>query len=88
MKPLFNNLKSLGMHDESPAPMCGDKIIVTNVGSNDNVGGNGNSVTVVVEDTCPSCASTHLDLSIGAWNILTDGAEFGTINIKWYSYAL
>jgi hypothetical protein len=39
------------MNYEYKAPYCGDTIHVTNVGSNDNVGGAGNTVTVTVADT-------------------------------------
>jgi expansin (peptidoglycan-binding protein) len=72
------------MSDLSPAPLCNRQITVTNEGSDDNVGGKGNSVTVTVKDTCPGCNKTHLDLSVGAWNILTNSAPFGTIDIKWH----
>lgn len=68
---------------QSPGPACGKQITMTNTGSDDGVGGAGNSVTVTVVDTCPSCDANHLDLSVGAWNVLTDGAPFGTVNIVW-----
>lgn len=77
-------VQPLGMDDSPPAPACGWTIYVTNTGSDDGVGGKGNAVTVTVADTCPVCASTHLDLSIGAWNVLTDSAPSGTIEIEWY----
>jgi hypothetical protein len=72
------------MGDLGPAPACGWTIYVINKGSDDGVGGEGNAVTVTVADTCTACDSTHLDLSIGAWDLLTDSALFGTINIEWY----
>lgn len=72
------------MSNLSPAPLCNRQIIATNRGSDDLVGGKGNSVTVTVKDTCPECDETHLDFSVGAWNILTNSAAFGTINIDWH----
>jgi len=72
------------MGDSPPAPACDWTIYVINVGSDDGVGGEGNGVIVTVADTCPACDATHLDLSIGAWNALTDNAPFGTIFIEWY----
>lgn len=69
---------------QAPGPFCGRKIQVTNTGSNDGVGGKGNSIIATVEDTCPSCDENHLDLSAGAWNQLTDNAAYGTIDICWY----
>jgi hypothetical protein len=71
------------MEDESPGPFCGRLIQVTNTGSNDGVGGKGNSVIARVEDTCPSCDENHVDFSVGAWNKLTNNAAFGTIDITW-----
>ena len=66
---------------QSPGPMCGKQITIRNIGSNDGVGGIGNSVTVTVADTCPSCDQGHLDLSVAAWNQLTNNAPYGTVNI-------
>jgi hypothetical protein len=71
------------MNNQSPSPYCGRKVQITNLGSNDNVGGAGNTVVVTVEDTCPGCDENHVDLSVGAWNTLTGHAEFGTVNIEW-----
>ncbi|MCJ1480405.1 hypothetical protein MMC06_000560 [Schaereria dolodes] len=68
---------------ESPGPFCGRKVQVTNTGSNDGVGGAGNTVTATVEDTCPSCDENHIDFSVGAWDKLTNSAPFGTIDISW-----
>jgi expansin (peptidoglycan-binding protein) len=62
---------------------CGRQIKATNIGSDDGVGGIGNSVVVTVQDTCPGCEATHLDLSTSAWNQLTDTALWGTVNIEW-----
>jgi len=72
------------MDDESPGPYCGRLIQITNTGSNDGVGGDGNVVTVQVEDTCPSCGEGDIDLSVGAWDKLTNSAAFGTFEISWY----
>lgn len=62
---------------------CGQTIQVTNIGSDDGVGGAGNSITVTVADTCEGCDESHLDLSIGAWDTLTGGAPYGTVEIDW-----
>jgi expansin (peptidoglycan-binding protein) len=72
------------MGDLSPAPLCNSKIHAINTGSDDGVGGKGKSVTVTVKDTCTGCKRTHIDLSIGAWNHLTNNAPFGTVNLEWY----
>ncbi|CZR68602.1 uncharacterized protein PAC_18501 [Phialocephala subalpina] len=72
------------MDDESPGPYCGRLIQITNTGSNDGVGGDGNVVTVQVEDTCPSCGEGDIDLSVGAWDKLTNSAAFGTFEISWH----
>jgi hypothetical protein len=71
------------MDNESPGPYCGRKVQVTNVGSDDGVGGQGNVIIATVEDTCPSCDENHIDFSVGSWNQLTNGADFGTVNIEW-----
>jgi hypothetical protein len=76
-------LSNSWMQEESPSPLCGRKIKATNVGSDDGVGGAGNSVIVTVADTCPSCNEDHPDFSVGAWNRLTDSAPFGTIKVNW-----
>lgn len=73
------------MNYESPSPYCGTFILVTNIGSNDYVGGAGNQIIVAVEDTCTSCNKTHVDFSVGAWNKLTNSALYGTIKIQWYA---
>lgn len=59
-------------------------IQVTNVGSDDGVGGEGNTIITTVEDTCASCDENHLDFSVGSWDQLTNSAAFGTVNIEWY----
>lgn len=46
--------------------MCGRKLKVSNMGSNDGVPTSGQSVVVTVADTCPSCGPNDLDLSVGA----------------------
>lgn len=57
---------------------------VTNVGSDDGVGGKGNTIIATVEDTCPGCDQNHIDFSVGSWNQLTNNAAFGTANIEWW----
>jgi len=73
------------MNGEYKSPLCGRQISVTNIGSNDGVGGAGNAITVLVQDTCEACDETHLDFSVGAWNALTNSAPYGTIEISWVS---
>lgn len=58
-------------------------LVVTNVGSDDGVGGQGNTIIATVEDTCPGCDQNHIDFSVGSWNQLTNNAAFGTANIEW-----
>lgn len=74
------------MDNESPAPYCGKKIKLTNVGptTDESIGGAGNSVTVTVEDTCPGCNEGHLDLSVAAWETLTNNALYSVVGISWY----
>ncbi|KAL7932850.1 expansin-like protein [Trichoderma chlorosporum] len=68
-----------------PPKYCGRKVVIQNTGSNDGVGGAGNTITAVVADTCPGCRSADsIDLSHGAWNTLTNFAPFGTIDIEWH----
>jgi hypothetical protein len=71
------------MQDESPSPYCGATIVATNAGSDDGVGGAGNSITVTVADTCPSCGDYDIDFSVGAWNALTNNAPYGTFELEW-----
>lgn len=65
------------------APYCGLLLHVTNTGSNDGVGGAGNSIVVQVADTCEACDENHVDFSLAAWNHLTGYAAPGTIFITW-----
>ncbi|MCJ1236250.1 hypothetical protein MMC14_004228, partial [Varicellaria rhodocarpa] len=67
--------------DQSPN-YCGRTIQAKNVGSNDGVGGNGNTVTVKVVDTCESCGEGDVDFSLGAWNELTNNAAPGTFSVS------
>ncbi|KAK5656417.1 hypothetical protein OQA88_4798 [Cercophora sp. LCS_1] len=76
-------LSSDWMGDLYQAPHCGRVIEVVNIGSDYGIGGTGRSIRVVVKDTCPTCEPNHVDLSVGAWNSLTDGAEPSEFHIKW-----
>ncbi|KAF4634784.1 hypothetical protein G7Y89_g3303 [Cudoniella acicularis] len=67
----------------SQGGMCGRQIQITNVGSDDGVGGAGNTATATIADTCPSCDDGHVDMSVGVWNAVTGGAAWGTVNIEW-----
>ena len=72
------------MDGEYESPYCGRYIKATNIGSNDGVGGDGNVVDVLVQDTCESCGEGDVDFSLGAWNELTNNAEPGTFTVSWY----
>ena len=72
------------MQGEYKSPYCGRYIKATNIGSNDGVGGDGNVVDVLVQDTCESCGEGDVDFSLGAWNELTNYAEPGTFTVSWY----
>ncbi|KAI9694535.1 MAG: hypothetical protein M1822_000151 [Bathelium mastoideum] len=65
---------------------CGRQIQITNTGGGQDNGGTGNVITVTVADTCESCDETHLDLSTGAFESLTDGNldPPGEFNINWH----
>ncbi|KAL1965839.1 hypothetical protein VTN77DRAFT_5160 [Rasamsonia byssochlamydoides] len=76
-------LSNYWMQDEYQSPYCGKQIKATNTGSNDGVGGAGNSVIVTVADTCPGCGESDLDFSVGAWDILTNSAPFAEFNVEW-----
>ncbi|EPE30660.1 Barwin-like endoglucanase [Glarea lozoyensis ATCC 20868] len=77
-------LSNYWQKNQSPGPYCGRKVQVTNTGSNDGVGGKGNTIIATVADTCPGCDENHIDFSVGSWNQLTNNAAFGTANIKWH----
>lgn len=65
--------------------LCGRRIRVTNTGPTTDMstGGAGNTVEVVVVDTCVGCDQGHLDLSVGAWNALTNTAYPSQVGITW-----
>ncbi|KAK0733774.1 RlpA-like double-psi beta-barrel-protein domain-containing protein-containing protein, partial [Lasiosphaeria miniovina] len=71
------------MNHEYKGPQCGRQIEVRHVGSDYGVDGEGNSIIVTVEDTCESCDSNHVDLSIAAWNAITNDAPHGQFHIEW-----
>lgn len=71
------------MDNQSPSQYCGRQIRAQNVGSNSGTGGQGNTVTVTVADTCPSCGQGDIDFSVGAWNELTNNALPGTFEVSW-----
>ncbi len=71
------------MKNQYKSQYCGRRIRIHNTGSNDGVGGKGNSIDITVADSCAACDQNHIDLSIGAWNRLTNSAPWGTVNINW-----
>lgn len=80
----FVALSNTFMNNEYQSPYCGKTITVTNSKAPySGINGVGNTVTVTVQDTCPSCSQDHLDLSVAAWNQLTDSSAFGTDDITW-----
>ena len=79
-------LTNFYMDNQSPSPYCGQQIFVTNMGSDDQtVEGQGNTLTVTVADTCPTCIGGQgsVDFSIGAWNKLTNNSPLSTFNVQW-----
>ena len=44
---------------------------------------NGNTITVPVEDKCPTCDSTHIDLSEPAFAELAPPADGNVSGITW-----
>ncbi|RFU34888.1 hypothetical protein B7463_g1460, partial [Scytalidium lignicola] len=73
------------MKSESPSPYCGQKIKVTNtsLATDVSISGEGNTVIVTVEDTCMGCDETHLDLSVTAWNTITNNSLYSSVGISW-----
>jgi hypothetical protein len=73
------------MTQNSPGPFCGRKILATNTGptTDNSVGGVGNTIIITVEDTCEGCDENHIDLSVEAWNALTNGHVFSVTGIAW-----
>lgn len=65
--------------------LCGRRVRLTNTGPSTDmsVGGAGNTIEVVVADTCVGCDQGHLDLSVAAWNALTNGAYPSQVGISW-----
>jgi len=56
--------------------LCGKKVEIINLA-------NGNSVTVTIEDSCPTCNNDKsIDLSVAAFKAL-DNLSVGQLNIKW-----
>ncbi|PMD49908.1 uncharacterized protein K444DRAFT_670704 [Hyaloscypha bicolor E] len=66
---------------------CGHTVQITNVGGGINNLGVGNSITATVVDRCPpeECHPNHLDLSVGAFQTLTNGQldPPGSVEIEW-----
>ncbi|KAK4178271.1 hypothetical protein QBC36DRAFT_309359 [Triangularia setosa] len=71
------------MHSQYRASECGRQIQVTNKGSHYHIGGEGNTITVTVQDTCASCDEGHVDFSLAAWDALTDGSPHGQVDLEW-----
>lgn len=65
--------------------LCRRRIRATNTGptTDMSVGGKGSSVELVVADTCVGCHQGHLDLSVAAWNALTNNAYPSQVGISW-----
>ncbi|KFY68818.1 hypothetical protein V496_00773 [Pseudogymnoascus sp. VKM F-4515 (FW-2607)] len=60
--------------------------MITNTGptTDNSVGGTGNTIIVTVQDTCAGCDENHVDLSVAAWNLLTNGHEFSVTGVSWH----
>jgi len=58
------------------SPLCGHQVRITNVK-------NGKTVTVTIEDDCPTCKNSNsIDLSVAAFNQIATEAE-GMVPISW-----
>lgn len=55
--------------------MCGQTVWIQ---------GNGKTIEATVADTCPTCESGSLDLSVGAFQQLS-GLDAGVVPITWWS---
>jgi len=81
---IIGALSNYWMQGEFDSPYCGRLIQINNTGSDDGVGGAGTVITIEVQDTCESCGEGDIDLSIGAWDALTNSAAWGTVDISWH----
>ncbi|KAK0632946.1 RlpA-like double-psi beta-barrel-protein domain-containing protein-containing protein [Immersiella caudata] len=78
-------LGGVWMSYQNGGPECGRRIRVTNLGGDGYpVGGKGRSVVVVIKDSCETCEGDHVDLSVGAWDALTDESSRGQIRTAWH----
>ncbi len=78
----YDMIVALGMdwmQNQYQSPYCGRRLRVTNKGGS----GKGKVIEVTVADSCESCDRNHIDLSVGAWNRLTNSADWGVANIVW-----
>lgn len=73
------------MGQVGPGPYCGRTLVATNIGptTDNSIGGEGNTVTVTIEDTCEGCAQNDLDFSVAAWNALTNNAAYSVVTVSW-----
>jgi len=63
--------------DRYNSGLCGKRVFITNLS-------NGKTVTVTIEDDCPTCINSNsIDLSKGAFEKL-DKLSVGFLNITWY----
>lgn len=67
--------------------LCGRKMKVKNTGhyTDNSIGGKGNVIYPKIADTCSACTSdtAHVDLSIGAWDRLTNNAALSNVKVLW-----
>ncbi|KAH8900454.1 hypothetical protein GQ53DRAFT_835491 [Thozetella sp. PMI_491] len=64
---------------------CGKRVRVYNTGSDDvNVKGKGLNVVAVVADSCDGCGTDDIDLSIGAWNSVTQKSAYSVFKAQWH----
>jgi len=62
---------------DSTSSLCGKKVNIVNVD-------NGNTVTALIADVCPSCSNSNcLDMSLGTFQALESKLSVGQINIKY-----
>lgn len=63
-----------GLYNEG---LCGKQVEIVNLA-------NGNSVTVIIADECPSCRNDEsIDMSLGTFKTLDQYLGDGVLNIKW-----
>ena len=78
---------SVGQHwyNKYGKGICGHRVKIQNTGAttDNSVGGKGRVVYANVADLCTGCSEAHLNLSLGAWNALTNNHGPSVVGIHW-----